>query len=102
MFALVVRFDLIDAEKAADFDDLVEETVAAIREREPGTLVYATHTVENEPLARVFYEVYRNRDAFEEHERQPHTRRFLDSRGEFVESFRVEFLSPAAVKGIPG
>ncbi|WP_063824947.1 hypothetical protein [Nocardia pseudovaccinii] len=56
MFALVGKFDLFDADKAA---------------------------------------------AFEEHERQPHTRRFLDQRGEYVESFRVEFLAPAAVKGLP-
>lgn len=101
MFALVVKFDLFDAEKAAAFDELVAETVKSITENEPGTLVYATHTVDGEPLSRLFYEVYRDRAAFEEHERQPHTRRFLDQRGEYVESFRVEFLAPAVVKGLP-
>ncbi|NKY88317.1 putative quinol monooxygenase [Nocardia veterana] len=101
MFALVVKFNLESEEKAAAFDALVAETVAAITEHEPGTLVYATHTVADEPLARIFYEVYQDRAAFDEHERQPHTRRFLDQRGEYVESFRVEFLTPAAVKGLP-
>lgn len=101
MFALVVRFDLADADKAADFDSLVAETVAGIREHEPGTLVYATHAIEGEPLARVFYEVYRDRAAFDEHERQPHTTRFLSARGEYVSSVRVEFLTPAAEKGLP-
>ncbi|WP_159843336.1 putative quinol monooxygenase [Nocardia sp. CY41] len=101
MFALVVKFDLQDAEKAAEFDKLMAETVEAITELEPGTLVYATHAVENEPLSRVFYEVYRDRDAFEEHERQPHTRHFLSQREKYIASFRLEFLSPAAVKGLP-
>jgi len=101
MFALVVRFDLADADKAAEFDILVAETVDAIRIQEPGTLVYATHTIDGEPLARVFYEVYRDRAAFDEHERQPHTVRFLSARKEYISDARVEFLTPAAVKGLP-
>ncbi|WP_327148397.1 putative quinol monooxygenase [Nocardia sp. NBC_01329] len=101
MFALVVRFDLMDAEAATSFDRLVEETAKGIRELEPGTLVYATHTVADAPLSRVFYEVYRDREAFEEHERQPHTRRFLAERGNYTSDFRVEFLTPVAAEGLP-
>lgn len=101
MFALVVRFELKDAAAAEAFDQLVAETGRGIAEHEPGTLVYATHTVADAPLSRVFYEVYQDREAFEEHERQPHTRRFLDARPEYVESFRVEFLTPAQSKGLP-
>lgn len=101
MYALVVKFGLQDSEAAAAFDQLVAETVARIREEEPGTLVYSTHTVQGEPLARIFYEVYRDRDAFEDHERQPHTMRFLEERDNYTSSVRVEFLTPAAAKGIP-
>ena len=101
MFALVVRFNLKDADSAEAFDRLVAETAEGIAELEPGTLVYATHTVADAPLARVFYEVYLDRAAFEEHERQPHTRRFLDRRPDYVADFRVEFLTPAATKGLP-
>ncbi|MEU0503038.1 antibiotic biosynthesis monooxygenase [Nocardia sp. NPDC005998] len=101
MFALVVKFDLFDQDAADAFDQLVADTVRQIIEHEPGTLVYATNTVDGEPLSRIFYEVYRDRDAFEEHERQPHTRRFLDKRSEYVASFRVEFLAPAVAKGLP-
>jgi quinol monooxygenase YgiN len=101
VFVLVVRFDLADAGKAAGFDNLVSETVDAIRRLEPGTLVYATHAVEGAPLARVFYEVYRDRAAFEEHERQPHTVRFLSECDRYVSHFRVEFLTPCAEKGLP-
>ena len=50
-FALVVKFDLENEEKAAAFDALVAETVRAVTDHEPGTLVYATHTVADQPLA---------------------------------------------------
>jgi hypothetical protein len=43
VFALVVRFYLRDEEAAKGFDNLVAETVAKIRESEPGTLIYAVH-----------------------------------------------------------
>jgi quinol monooxygenase YgiN len=102
MFGLTVRFDLRPG-VAAEFDNLVAETVSLIREREPGTIVYATHVVEGQPDARVFYEVYRDRDAFEEHERQPHVRRFLDGRDRYLaRPPRVELLHLAASKGVPG
>ncbi|MFJ1454895.1 putative quinol monooxygenase [Nocardia sp. N2S4-5] len=101
MFALVVRFDLQDAAKADGFDQLVAETVDGITRHEAGTLVYSTHVVEGEPLARVFYEVYRDRAAFDDHERQPHTKHFLSERDRYVSSARVEFLTPVAAKGLP-
>ncbi|WP_306357971.1 MULTISPECIES: putative quinol monooxygenase [unclassified Nocardia] len=102
MFALVVRFDLRDAKAANDFDQLVADTVGAISENEPGTLVYSTHEVEGEPLARIFYEVYADRAAFEEHERQPHVRHFLAAREDYTRAVRVEFLTPGAATGLPG
>ena len=45
MIALVVRFGVRDEASAVRFDEVTAEVVAAIREREPGTLVHATHTV---------------------------------------------------------
>jgi len=101
VYGLVVRFELKDETSAAEFDQLTVETGRGIAEDEPGTLVYVTHLVEGAPLARIFYEVYRDREAFEEHERQPHTLRFLAERGNYVSSFRVEFVSPVTVKGLP-
>ena len=101
MLALVVRFELKDPQCASAFDSLVEATVSGIRSGEPGTLVYATHTVTNEPLVRIFYEVYQDHSAFEEHERQPHTRRFLSERDRYTSAVRVEFLKPAETKGLP-
>ncbi len=103
MFALAVRFDL-RPDVAEEFDRLTAETVARIVDQESGTIIYGTHRVEGEPDVRVFYEVYRNRAAFDDHERQPHTRRFLSEREQYLTGPpRVEFLSPtAASKGLSG
>ncbi|GAB7193481.1 hypothetical protein NUM3379_41910 [Kineococcus sp. NUM-3379] len=94
MFALVVRFDLPDPEAAGDFDALVADVLPGISAEEPGTLVYATHRVADEPLARVFYEVYRDRAAHAAHEARPATAAFLERVGALVSAVRVEFLDP--------
>lgn len=101
MFGLVVRFD-VAPDQAAAFDELTGETVDQVRTREPGTLVYACHAVTDEPSARVFYELYRDREAFEDHERQDHVRRFLAEREQYLTGApRVEFLTLQTAKGVP-
>jgi quinol monooxygenase YgiN len=102
MFGLAVRFTCKDEASLEAFDHLVDETVPQIREREPGTLIYAVHTVAGEPLQRIFYELYRDRDAFEVHESQPHTRRFLDEREEYLAGVDVDFLTLITGKGTDG
>lgn len=101
MFALVVKFVLKDEQAATEFDQLVADTARGITDLEPGTLVYATHSVEGEPLARIFYEVYADKAAHAEHERQPHTRRFLDERQRYGTRVWVEFLGEGPAKGLP-
>jgi quinol monooxygenase YgiN len=100
MFALVVRFDVRDDPAAERFDELTAAVVRAISEHEPGTLVYATHRVEDEPLARVFYEVYQDRDAFEFHQAAQHVVDFHAQKDPLVVGRRVEFLSPRQAKGL--
>lgn len=101
MFALVVRFDVRDGESAVRFDELTAQAVEQIRAKEPGTLVYATHKVNGEPLARVFYEVYADDAAFQAHETAEHVLAFHAAKDPLLVSHRVEFLSPAAAKGLP-
>jgi len=99
MFGLSVRFTCKDTDSAQEFDKLVAETVTQIRQHEPGTLVYAVHTVEGQPLQRIFYELYRDRAAFDAHEEQPHTRRMLADREQFLASVEVDFLALQVGKG---
>jgi quinol monooxygenase YgiN len=102
VFGLSVRFTCKDQASAREFDQLAAETVPGIRQHEPGTLVYAVHAVEGKPLERIFYELYRDREAFDAHEAQPHTRRFLAGREEFLASVDVDFLTLQAGKGTDG
>lgn len=102
MFGLSVRFWCKDEVSADGFDKLVAETLPQIIAHEPGTLIYAVHAVEGKPLQRIFYELYRDRAAFDAHEEQPHVRRFLDAREPFLESVSVDFLSLQSGKGTEG
>jgi quinol monooxygenase YgiN len=102
MFGLFVRFTCKDEASAEAYDRLVAETAEGIRENEPGTLVYATHTVEGQPLRRIFYELYRDRAAFEAHEAAPHTRRYLAERDQYLASTEVDWLTLQTGKGTGG
>ncbi|MGW6281100.1 putative quinol monooxygenase [Kribbella sp. NPDC055071] len=97
-FGLVVRFTLKEG-AAASFDALVAETLIGIRSSEPGTLIYVNHGVDGEPNQRIFYELYRDRAAFDEHERQPHTRNFLTNRDALVDHVEVTRLTTLDGKG---
>ena len=96
--ALVVNHVLRPGHEEA-FDELALRTLESIKASEPGTLVYAVHTVPGEPLRRVFYELYRDRAAFEEHEQYPHMTIFLADRPQHIESVEVEFLDAQAFTG---
>ena len=91
VYTLIVRFDLPDDAAVAQFDALTSAALPMIRSaREPGTLTYQPYTVEGEPFARVFYEVYRDRAAHADHEAQPHTVQLLAAVRAIVTSIRVE------------
>jgi quinol monooxygenase YgiN len=72
-------FTLLD-DKAAEFDHLAERAAEGVRMAEPDTLVYVIHVVPKAPMQRIIYEIYRDRAAFEDHERQPHMQRFAADR----------------------
>jgi quinol monooxygenase YgiN len=93
MFGLCVRFTCKDEASAEAYDRLVAETIEGIKANEPGTVVYASHRVEGQPLQRIFYELYRDRAAFEAHEAAPHTRRYLAERDQYLASTEVDRLT---------
>jgi quinol monooxygenase YgiN len=94
-FGLIVRFALRPG-RETEFDQLVSATVDEIRRREPGTLLYVTHTVRDEPQVRIFYELYRDEAAFDAHEREPHIRDFLAERERLIERVDVDWVRPGA------
>jgi quinol monooxygenase YgiN len=102
MFGLSVRFMCKDTPSAKGFDALVADTFPLIRDKEPGTIIYAIHTVEGQPLQRIFYELYQDRAAFDTHEEQPHIRHFLAEREKFLASTDVDYLTLQMGKGTAG
>jgi quinol monooxygenase YgiN len=78
-YGRILIFTLLD-DRVADFDRLAEQAAEEVRTREPGTLVYVIHLVPNAPMQRIFYEIYRDRAAFDSHENQPYMKRFVADR----------------------
>ena len=99
MFGLSVRFTCKDQASAEAYDRLVAETIEQIKANEPGTIVYASHTVKDEPLQRIFYELYADEAAFHAHEAAPHTRRYLAERDQYLAATEVDWLTLQAGKG---
>jgi quinol monooxygenase YgiN len=78
-YGRILIFTLLD-DRVADFDLLAEQAAEEVRTREPDTLVYVIHLVPNAPMQRIFYEIYRDRAAFDRHENQPYMKRFVADR----------------------
>jgi quinol monooxygenase YgiN len=80
---LIAIYTLLE-DKVADFDRAADEVAEQVRSSEPDTLVYVIHTVPKAPMQRIFYEVYRDRAAYERHEEQPYVKRFVTARRPYV------------------
>jgi quinol monooxygenase YgiN len=78
-YGRILIFTLLD-DRVAEFDRLAEEAAEQVRTGEPDTLVYVIHLVPNAPMQRIFYEIYRDRAAFDSHESQPYMQRFVTER----------------------
>jgi quinol monooxygenase YgiN len=76
-------YTLLD-DRVAEFDRMAERAAEGVRTTEPDTLVYVIHVVPKAPMQRIMYEIYRDRAAFESHERQPHIQRFIADRASCV------------------
>src|SRR5580693_4847270 len=82
-YGRLLIFTLLE-DRVADFDRLAEQTAEEVMTSEPDTLVYVIHLVPNAPMQRIFYEIYRDRAAFEQHESQPYMQRFVADRRSLV------------------
>ena len=117
-YGRILIFTLLD-DRVADFDRLAEQAAEEVRIGEPDTLVYVIHLVPNAPMQRIFYEIYRDRAAFDSHEAQPYMQRFVADRRSCVLATNVIELRlkyakvaplpspqasvpPPGVPGVPG
>jgi quinol monooxygenase YgiN len=83
LFGLIAIYTLVEG-GGDDFDRLAEQTVEAVRRHEPDTLLFVVHTVPNAPLQRIFYEVYRDRMAYNDHRLQPEVEDFFAKHRPYV------------------
>jgi quinol monooxygenase YgiN len=91
-------------DRVAEFDRLAEQAADGVRIAEPDTLVYVFHTAPTEPMQRIIYEIYRDRAAFESHQRQPHIQRFTEEvkscvLGSNVIDLRLKYAKVAPLQG---
>jgi quinol monooxygenase YgiN len=96
-------FTLLE-DRFAEFDRLAEQLAEEVRIREPDTLVFVIHLVPDAPMQRIFYEIYRDRTAFDRHESQPYVLRFAaDRRSCVLATTVIELrLKYAKVAPLPG
>jgi quinol monooxygenase YgiN len=100
LYGLIAIYTLAEGHEE-DFDALAEKVVAEVRASEPDALVYAVHSVPNAPMQRIFYEVYRDRTAYEEHKRHLYIQRFDLERGPHVLATNVIELGTQQAKLSP-
>lgn len=102
LFGQIAIYTLIE-DRVHEFDRLTERVVGQVRAGEPDTLVYIVHAVPSAPMQRILYEVYRDRAAFDRHERQPYVTEFEADRRPYVLATNVIELGlqQAAVSPFP-
>lgn len=102
LYGQITIFTLVE-DRIDDFDRLVERLVERVRGNEPATLVYIVHAVPSAPMQRILYEVYRDREAFDRHRRQPYVAQFdADRRAHVLATNVVELgLQQAKVSPFP-
>jgi quinol monooxygenase YgiN len=83
LFGQIAIYTLLEDSVDA-FDGLTEAVVEQVRTREPATLVYIVHAVPSAPMQRILYEVYQDREAWEDHRRQPYIAKFEVDRRPYV------------------
>ena len=82
-YGLIAIYTLLE-DRVADFDRIADQAAEEVRTHEPDTLVYVIHTVPKAPMQRIFYEIYRDRAAYDRHEQQAYIKRFVTARRPYV------------------
>ncbi len=94
-YGRIMIYSLIEGHADA-FDRLAAEVAHAVRQTEPGTLVYACHAVDSSPDQRLFYQLFRDANSVEAHTRQPHVQRFAQEARAHVSGTNVIELTVSA------
>jgi quinol monooxygenase YgiN len=97
----LLRVDCRDDMAADEFDERTASVFQHVTQHEPGTLVFANHLVAGQPLTRVVYEIYRDREAADVHSRGEALQQLLASQDELLRGFHIARLILRSAKGLP-
>jgi len=100
LFGQIAIYTLME-DRVEDFDELTEVIVEQVRVNEPETLVYIFHAVPSAPMQRILYEVYRDREAYEDHGLRPYIAQFEADRRPYVLATNVVELGLQRAKVSP-
>jgi quinol monooxygenase YgiN len=85
--------------KDAEFEAAAKEMIATVRTAEPGTLAYILHKNTKDPTEFIYYEVYKDQEAFEAHGKTDHMRAFGGKIGAILAGRpELTFISEVAKK----
>jgi len=74
-YGQMVVYTLLDGREPA-FDRQINQLIGQAVQAEPGILIFTCHEVEGAPTQRISYQLFRDREAFEEHQGRPYLHRF--------------------------
>ncbi|MEO3785627.1 antibiotic biosynthesis monooxygenase [Actinocorallia sp. B10E7] len=74
-YGQIVVYTLLDGREQA-FDRQVNQLIGQAVQAEPGILIFTCHAVEGAPTQRISYQLFRDREAFDEHQVRPYVHRF--------------------------
>ncbi len=74
-YGQIVVYTLLDGREQA-FDRQVNQLIGQAVQAEPGILIFTCHEVEGAPTQRISYQLFRDREAFDEHQGRPYVHRF--------------------------
>jgi hypothetical protein len=100
MYGQITVYTLLDGREEA-FDRLAADAVRAARDAEPDTLMYICHEVVNSPTQRIFYQLFRDRTAFQENQHLPQVKRFAAESRTHVLATNVVELKLNGAKVVP-
>ncbi len=75
LYGQIAIYTLLES-GAAEFDRRASTVLEQVRTTEPDTLVFVVHGVPSAPLQRILYQVYRDRAAYDEHQRKSYVTDF--------------------------
>jgi quinol monooxygenase YgiN len=102
MYGQITVFTLLEGRQSA-FDRQARDAIRAARDTDPDLVIYTCHEVVGAPTQRIFYQLFRDQAAFQDHQRMPYVLRFLgESRTHVLATNVIELkLSDAKVLPLP-